>query len=232
MITAIKIFVLAVLFVVSSGAVFREYFKHHRLLQILAGVVALISAYYLWISIERDLFPPDVEGARVERLEDGLQEPPTGRKTEKGRTDVPSLTYHGYGEVRFGYGLAETERTIGEKVFSRKGWKGGNDDCFHAEFSRYPGVMFMVVGGIVTRADAEAGVKNILNVRVGDSLESVKRKYPFAKIELHKYDPEGHYVIIKSRRPGYAIVLEESQGSITSVRAGMEPSVHWVEHCL
>ena len=242
MITTLKIIFIAILFVVTSGAIFREYFRQRRFIQFLAGAVALISSWYLWLSIEKDLFSQEEVSSAVSHLGDEAQIQSYGEKPEQNpnfRNEknqhglvVPTLTYHGYGEVRFGYSLTDTERVVGEKVFSRKGWRGGGDTCYHVEFSRYPGVIFMVVKGIVTRADVEVGVANILGVRVGDDSDLLKRKIPLTKIKRHKYDTKGHYFIVESRRPGYAIVLEESRGRITSIRAGTEPSVHWVEHCL
>jgi formylglycine-generating enzyme required for sulfatase activity len=43
----LKIFILAVLFVATSGALFSEFFKEHKFLTFLASVVAIIASFYL-----------------------------------------------------------------------------------------------------------------------------------------------------------------------------------------
>jgi hypothetical protein len=71
-----------------------------------------------------------------------------------------------------------------------------------------------------------------LYVSVGDMLGDVTAKYPVAQVVPHKYDPAGRYVIFKSADKKAALVLEESGGKVTKIRAGLEPSVEYVEGCL
>lgn len=53
--TAVKLFILATLFVVSSGSLFSSYFKKHRKLNILVSVFAILSTYYLLDSVYLDI---------------------------------------------------------------------------------------------------------------------------------------------------------------------------------
>lgn len=71
--------------------------------------------------------------------------------------------------MKFGYSVNNNEEFVGEEIFSRGDWKGGDELCYHAEFSQYPGAIFLVVNGIVARADMEAGAKNILGASVGQN---------------------------------------------------------------
>jgi hypothetical protein len=104
--------------------------------------------------------------------------------------------------------------------------------CDYVEFKRYPGLRFMIEDGILTRADARKNIKNSANVGIGMSLTKVKGLHPSIKIEPHKYDDEGHYLILKTDDGRAAIVSEESNGKVTDIRAGMEPAVEYVEGCL
>ena len=61
--TALKIFLLAILFVASSGALFSEIFRTRKLATILAGCVAIGSTWYLFNSIYDDLVSQIANGA-------------------------------------------------------------------------------------------------------------------------------------------------------------------------
>jgi hypothetical protein len=139
------------------------------------------------------------------------------------------LTDKSYGPVTFGSKLKRIEKQIGEKAKSELGDEG----CDFVTFKKLPGIMFMVEDGTVTRADVMSQeIKNTLRIRIGTSLEEVKRRFPKVEIERHQYDPTGHYLIFKSKDGKRAIVFEESDGKVTDTRAGIEPSVEYVEGCL
>ncbi len=141
------------------------------------------------------------------------------------------LTDQSYGIVRFGSKLPEIEKKLAENA---KGQSRDQEcDCYFVTFKKYPGVKFMVEEGIVTRADVtDSSIPNALGIKIGTTLDQVKRRYPKVIIEQHKYDPTGHYLIFKSTDRKRAIVFEEGDGKVTDVRAGVEPSVEYVEGCL
>ena len=56
---SIKLFILAVLFVISGGAAFSEYFKGHKFLSLLAIAVTIIATFYLFQDIYDDLKQPN-----------------------------------------------------------------------------------------------------------------------------------------------------------------------------
>lgn len=91
----------------------------------------------------------------------------------------------------------------------------------------------MVENGILTRADlTDSSIRNAPGIKMGTTLDEVKRRYLKVIVEPHKYDPTGHYVIFKSKDGKRAIVFEEGDGRITDVRGGLEPAVESVEGCL
>lgn len=139
------------------------------------------------------------------------------------------LSEKSYGPVTFGSSLKKIEKRVGEIATGETGNKG----CDFVTFKKFPGIKFMVEDGIVTRADAVLpGIKNKLEIKKGTSLEEVKRRYPEVEVKPHKYDPTGHYLIFKSKDGKRAILFEEGDGKITDTRAGIEPSVEYVEGCL
>ncbi len=91
----------------------------------------------------------------------------------------------------------------------------------------------MVEDSIVTRADTTSPqVQNTLQIKIGTPLDEVKRRYLNVEIKQHKYDETGHYLIFKSKDGKRAILFEEADGKVTDARAGVEPSVEYVEGCL
>ncbi|RKZ89365.1 MAG: hypothetical protein DRR19_11595 [Candidatus Parabeggiatoa sp. nov. 1] len=54
----LKLFILAVLFVISGGVAFSEYFKNHKFISFLATAIAIIATFYLFQDIYDDLKQP------------------------------------------------------------------------------------------------------------------------------------------------------------------------------
>jgi len=54
----LKLFILAVLFVISGGAAFSEYFKGHKFISFLAMMIAIVATFYLFQDIYDDLKQP------------------------------------------------------------------------------------------------------------------------------------------------------------------------------
>lgn len=141
---------------------------------------------------------------------------------------APILTSKGYGPVSFGQALGDVERALGEKAQSR-----GDADpaCTYVTFDKLPGAKFMVETGVITRAEADAGIPNELGVAVGDAVELAKAKHPAVQVGPHKYVPEGQYLTFKNVDSNNAIVMEAEASKITKIRSGVEPAVSYVEGC-
>ena len=139
------------------------------------------------------------------------------------------LSATGFGALRFGMTLAQAEQAAGAKAISSELFDPG---CDMVRFPTVPKLQFMVEKGIVTRADAEPGVNNAVGVTFDDTLARIRVHHPDAKVTPHKYDEHGHYVSFPSADGRAAIILEESGGKVTEIRAGLQPSVGYVETCL
>jgi hypothetical protein len=137
------------------------------------------------------------------------------------------LTLEGYGDVRFGAPLAEAEA----KLLQVAEPPVRNEGCSYVTFGQYPDIRFMIENGIVTRADAGASIANSSGFSVGNSSAELQSASPQIKVMPHKYEPQSHYLVLPSTDGMSALVFEESGGLITKVRAGVEPSVEYVEGC-
>lgn len=142
--------------------------------------------------------------------------------------EAPVLSTSGYGPIQFGQPLKVVEATLKETALPKK----REPDCDFIKFKSYPQIRFMVEDGIVTRGDAKAGVRNSAKVNVGMSLARVKGLHPGIRIEPHKYDDNGHYLILDSADGSSAVLFEEGGGKVTEIRAGKKPAVEYVEGCL
>lgn len=138
------------------------------------------------------------------------------------------LSAEGIGKIRFGMTLAQAEQAVGAKAERPTPF---DPACSMVRFAALPKLRFMVESDKVTRADAEVGVENAVGVAIGDTLDKVREKHPAAEVSMHKYDKNGHYVTFPSADGRAAIILEESGGKVTKVRAGLQPAVAYVETC-
>jgi hypothetical protein len=144
------------------------------------------------------------------------------------KADAHVLSPEGYGSVRFGMKVQQAELALKQHVTKPYSSTG----CDYVEFRKYPGLRFMVEDGVLTRADARKNISNSAKVRVGMTLAKVREMHPSVKVDPHKYDDDGHYLILNTANGYAAIVLEESNGKVTHVRAGIKPAVEYVEGCL
>ena len=142
----------------------------------------------------------------------------------------PELTDQSYGRVRIGEPLARVEQALGATAVPVAGQ--ADPSCRYVSFAAYPEVRFMVESGVVTRAELRSASNSALGVKIGDSMVAARAKLPEAVVRPHKYDPAGHYLILKSPDGSAAVVMEASGGKITEIRGGREPSVEYVEGCL
>jgi hypothetical protein len=142
----------------------------------------------------------------------------------------PVLSATAYGRITFGERLERIERTLRETAPPIT--DPDENQCRQIEFRAYPGVIFMVEAGVVTRAESSKAVRTSLGMTVGASITDLQKKYPSIVVEPHQYEPDGHYLTFATRDSKAAIVMEETDGKVTSIRGGLNPSVKYVEGCL
>jgi len=150
-----------------------------------------------------------------------------------GASTTPVVTTHGIGPLRAGMTIAEASAALGGALVVSPDadtlgcdyleWRGGP-----------PGVEVMVEGGRIARVDVDsAGIRTADGVGLGDAEADVLRRYGArARVSVHKYDDEGHYVtVVDPKDTTFALVFETSAGRVTRYRAGRRPAVEYVEGC-
>jgi hypothetical protein len=148
-----------------------------------------------------------------------------------GLTHAQTISPQGYGVVRFGDKLSLAQARMRQMATPSKTQR--NAACDYVKFNKYPGILFMVESGVVTRAESRTRwINNSARVRPGEALEAVQQRHPGIVVTPHKYDEQGHYLTLSSPDGEKALVFEESRGKVNSVRAGLQPSVAYVEGCL
>ena len=92
----------------------------------------------------------------------------------------------------------------------------------------------MLENNKVTRVSSyDSSLKTQAGVRVGVTETQVKKAYgAHLKVNPHKYDENGHYLVVKSHTGKYAIVFETDGLKVTAIHAGLEASAQYVEGCL
>ena len=141
------------------------------------------------------------------------------------------LTMTGLGPVQIGMTLAEAEQALGaglepieDEACTQIRRTDGHD----------PQIFYMVENGRITRIDIEDGsdIKTDKGVGIGATEAEVLAAYgPGMQVMPHKYDPHGHYLVMDSADAKSAILFETSNGKVTMFRAGVHPSVDYVEGC-
>lgn len=144
---------------------------------------------------------------------------------DKPAPSAPTLTAEGFEKARFGASATEVAAALGEALPAN----AATAACTQVRFKAYPGLLFMVEKGRITRADADAGVKNSAAVDHGMLQADVITKHPRIEVWPHKYDEKAHVLVLAEEHGVF--VFEEKEGRISAVRAGVRPAVEYVEGC-
>jgi hypothetical protein len=164
--------------------------------------------------------------------------PPAAPATSTPASPAPApkytVTEHGIGPLRAGMTFAEGDSALGGALLVPVGadttgcdylvWDGGP-----------PGVHVMFDAHHIARVDIDtASIATAAGARIGDDEARIKRLYPGqVRVTPHKY-VDGHYLTVTPSAPTdkqYRIVFETVGGRVARYRAGIMPSVEYVEGC-
>lgn len=173
----------------------------------IGAIVVLAGCEQKPVPLEQVMPPPKVKPSKVTEL---------------------LLSPQSIGRIRFGTPLAQVETLLGEQAMRLD--ETDNPECSFVAFKAMPKVRFMVENGVVTRADVDKEIANTAGVRIGDTEDQARRTIPNARVGPHKYVPAGHVFTIAGEGKS-ALVMESDGTRITSIRAGVEPAVLYVEGC-
>jgi hypothetical protein len=143
--------------------------------------------------------------------------------------DTARLSIDSFGPIRVGMSIAEARRAAGVEMRGNL----SSSECEMLHLVTDPGVQLMSENGKVTRIDiTDAHHQTVLGIRIGDT-EAQAQTADDGKLEIgpHKYDEHGHYLILRSPDKKSAMVFETDGKRIVRMRAGVVPSVEYVEGC-
>jgi hypothetical protein len=144
--------------------------------------------------------------------------------------DEWAMAHHGIGPVHVGTTAADSRAAFGEGFSPDSVAKG----CHHVAVSGAPGrVLAMVVDGRITRIETrDTAIVTDRGAKIGDSEARIDSLYSGrVTVEPHKY-VNGHYLVVAAETPDSSRIIFETDGArVTSFRAGLLPSVAWVEGC-
>jgi hypothetical protein len=145
-----------------------------------------------------------------------------------------TVTEHGIGPLRAGMTFAAADSALGGALLVPVGVD--TTGCDYLVWDKGPpGVQVMFDEHHIARVDVDtASIATAAGARVGDDEARIKRLYPGqVTVTPHKYD-DGHYLTVTPQAPAdrqFRIVFETVGGRVTRYRAGMMPSVEYVEGC-
>lgn len=138
------------------------------------------------------------------------------------------------GPVRFGMTMAEASLATGGRLRVDE----CVDTCCHVSMTGTDDVSFLSERGIVTRVQVSTPQIRTLSGRgVGDSEATIRQAFPGQiRSEQHVYDAHGHYLNFVPRdradRRETGLIFDTDGHRVTGIRAGLQPSVGYVEGCL
>ena len=142
------------------------------------------------------------------------------------------LSWDGYGNIKFGVSLEEISQKTGFEFVPTKDSMAWEDGCRYVDLKGGDEAIYMVENGILTRAEVSLSTETMLKIEITSSIEQIKKKHPEVIIKNHRYAIGGHYIIFYSPNKSKALLLEYYESKIQAMRAGVVPSVFYVEGCL
>ena len=176
---------------------------------------------------------PATPAARESSAAPAAPAPPPAALPPKASPAV-TVTEHGIGPLRAGMTFAEASAALDGALLVPVGvdttgcdylvWKSGP-----------PGVHVMFDEHRIARVDVDtSSIATAAGARVGDDEARIKRLYPGqVKVTPHKYE-DGHYLTVTPTAAAdrkFRIIFETAHDRVTRYRAGMMPSVEYVEGC-
>jgi len=145
-----------------------------------------------------------------------------------------TVTERGIGNLRAGMTIAQARAAV--PAFSVAASRDSTACTYAKTDGLPPGVMVMVEGGKVVRAEVRRGtIATSTGARIGDSEDRIKTLYPGqVTVTPHKYTTGGHYLTVvpaSGADAAYRIIFETDGKKVVNYRSGQTPQVEYVEGC-
>lgn len=136
------------------------------------------------------------------------------------------------GPVRFGMTMAQALVATGGRLRV----DDCNETCCSVSLTGSEDVSFLAEDGVITRVQVTTpGIRTLSGRGVGDTEAAIQRAFPGQiRAEEHTYDENGHYLVFLPRDradQSHGIIFDTDGQRVTGVRAGLWPSVGYVEGC-
>jgi hypothetical protein len=140
------------------------------------------------------------------------------------------LTFNGLGPLHVGMTRGQVQ-AAGYRVPLARGQDA--NACVQALVAGNRHIRLMFEAGRVTRVEVLGGPTSTWSgIRVGATEEQVRKTYGARlTVRPHKYDPQGHTMLVFSRDKQRALVLDTDGHVVKEFRAGLAASAQYVEGC-
>ena len=147
----------------------------------------------------------------------------------------------GFGPVSFGMTVAQAAAALGVTFAETREAGSPSKTCRHVRRAdgAQPNLVYMVEDGKITRVevfrsrDPSAPTIAAEGISVGSSESAVRAKYrERLKASPNTYSDTGIDIEVLTPDGRHGLVFMTEKGTVTSVRAGLVPSVRYIEGCL
>jgi hypothetical protein len=200
----------------SSTCLRRTLARERRRAILQAMKVPAIAAIMFAIGCRPAAEPPPAKEAAKEVAKEAAKEP------DEVRMD-------GHGRVRFGASLAEVRTATSDPLDVPA---HGCHVVAPTSAGTPPRFTYLVHDGVVARIDVTSPEPLAAGGgRVGMLAADLRRAYPSAIEEPHKYDPKAATWIIGPTDAAHFVFELDGTGKVVTWRAGVLPQIDWVERC-
>ncbi len=225
--------VFALLFVASSGLLFSKRFRDNTFLVVCAGIIALVSTYFLTENI--------VERTVTDRI--GQAKPQTTTVADISRWRV---TRFGLGPIQIGMSLSDAYAALGiplDEVNADMGFPRPNNGSAEsgapsACFSVAPrkgrlGIEFLVERGRITRIDVSSpAILTERNIGLGSTVARLKDAYgDDLKVKMNVPNTPIAYVLGAGEGSNEIFFSPDNKNLITTFDVGSMPAAEYPEGC-
>jgi len=145
-----------------------------------------------------------------------------------------AFSFTGFGALKVGMTVRQAEKALKFQLTEDVGPDDDPAGCHYAgNAGQLPGIALMVESGRIVRIDVtDSRYQTARGARVGTPEGELRRSYPGIRTLPHKYDENGHYLVLVSPDQQFALLFETDGKVVTEFRVGLREPVDYVERCL
>jgi tetratricopeptide (TPR) repeat protein len=147
-------------------------------------------------------------------------------------TESSRLTLRGIGPIRIGMTIDEATQASGISTWN-SAFSDNSVVCkYYKPQNNIDDVLFMVVNGRIVRVDVNnKHIQTIRGIKIGDTMQSVKLKYP-TQIQVSLIPNTLTFIPKDIEDKGYRYIFLHGSGRVIGLRSGQLPEVEYIEGCV